>query len=103
MINKLEHTLYDFENCLNTVVDDKKTKMNVVGSIFKFGISLTKLTANVAGCAIKNTPKAVVAIAAIKRDIVDDIDSEYTQYQKKLKEDALNKKISELQINRLTL
>jgi hypothetical protein len=80
-------------NCVDTLVDEKKTKMNVVGSVFGFGMSLTKLTLNVAGCAIKNTPKAIVSVAAVKREIVTTIEDEVHNYQKKQKEDALNKKI----------
>jgi len=98
LIGKLEDTLGDLENCFDVVADEKRTKMNVIGSIFSFGASLTKLTLNVAGCAIKNTPKAIIAVAAVKREIVADLESEYSQYQKELKEEALNDKIRQLQL-----
>ena len=98
LIGKLEHTLDELENCFDAVADEKRTKMNVVGSIFSFGASLTKLTFNVAGCAIKNTPKAIVTVAAVKREIVADLESEYKQFQKELKEEALNEKIRQLQL-----
>ncbi len=98
LIGKLEHTLDDLENCFETVVDDKKTKMHVLGSVFGFGVSLTKLTLNVAGCAIKNTPKAVVAVAAVKREIITELENEYNQYQKEQKEVALNEKIRHLRL-----
>jgi len=96
LICKLEYTLDDLENCFNAVADEKKTKMNVVGSIFSFGFSLTKLTLNVAGCAIKNTPKAIVAVAAAKREIVTDLENGWNEYQIEQKEDALNEKIKQL-------
>lgn len=96
LIGKFEHTLHDLENCFETMIDDKKTKMNVVGSIFSFGFSLTKLTFNVAGCAIKNAPKAVVAVAAVKREIIDIGTQEWNQYQKEQQEEALNEKIKQL-------
>ncbi|MDQ7060904.1 MAG: hypothetical protein Q9M43_07085 [Sulfurimonas sp.] len=57
--------------------------MNVVGSIFTFGFSLTKLTFNVAGCAIKNAPKAVVAVAALKREMIDIGTQEWSQFKKR--------------------
>jgi len=100
LIEKAENTLNSFENCFETMVDEKKTKMNVIGSIFSFGFSLTKLTFNVAGCAIKNTPKAVVAVAALKREIVADLEEEYNEYQKEQKEDALHEKIRQLRLKK---
>lgn len=103
LIDKLENTFDEFENCFDALTDDKKTKMNVVGSIFSFGLSLTKLTLNVAGCAIKNTPKAVVAVASIKRDVIYvadgalyELERGYNQLTKEMQEDALNEKIKQL-------
>ena len=98
VIDRFEHTLLNLENCFETVVDDKKTKMNVVGSIFGFGFSLTKLTFTVAGCVVKNTPKAVVAVAALKKDIIESGTQEWNKYQIELKEEALNEKIKQLQL-----
>ena len=96
--NKFDNTLDDFGNCFDSILDEKKSKLNVVGSIFKFGFSLTKLTLGVAGCAIKNTPKAVVAVAAVKREIVTELETGYREYQKELKEDALQEKIEALKL-----
>ena len=98
LIGKAEHTINDLENCIDTVFDNKKTKLNVIGSIFRFTFSLTKLTFSATTCAIKNTPKAVVAVAAVKREIVADLESEYNKFQKELKEDALDEKIRQLQL-----
>jgi len=98
VVDRLEDTLYDLGDCFDAVLNEKRTKMSVAGSIFNFGVSLTKLTLNVAGCAIKHSPKAVVAVASLKREIVTNIESEYSQYQKELKEEALNKKIKQLQL-----
>ncbi|GEM_PF-5885401 len=96
LLNEAEHTFVSLGKCFDTMLDERKTKVNVVGSIFSFGFLLTKLILNVAGCAIKNTPKAVVAIADIKREIIDAGTQEWSQYQKELKEDALNEKIKQL-------
>jgi len=68
----------------------------VVGSILGFVFSLTKLTFNVAGCAVKNTPRAIVAVAALKREIVTDMENGWNEYQKELKMEALEAKIEQL-------
>ena len=86
--------------CFDDAIDDNKTKMSVVGSIFGFGASLTKLAFNTAGCAVKNTPKAVVTLASIKRGVIMDIESGVKQYQKEQREEALNAKIQQLALKR---
>jgi hypothetical protein len=96
LIGKAEHTLNNLENCIDTVFDNKKTKLNVIGSIFRFTFSLTKLTFSATTCAIKNTPKVVVAVAAVKREIVADLENNWNQYQKEQQEEALNEKIKQL-------
>ena len=100
LIGKAENTLHSLENCLETVIDDKKSKMNVIGSIFSFGFSLTKLTFSVAGCAVKNVPKAVVAVAAGKKEIITDLENGYREYQKELKENALEEKIEQIALKK---
>ena len=110
LIGKLEHTMDDLENCFEAVSDEKRTKMNVVGSIFRFGVSLTKLTLNATGCAIKNTPKALVKVAVVKKELANGIDTlvnesveifndEMNQFQK----DALDYKIKQLAKKKITL
>ena len=103
LIGKLENTLDNLVNCFDALEDEKKTKMNVVGSIFSFGVSLTKLTLNATGCAIKNTPKAIVKVAVVKKEVANGIDTlvnesveifnnEMNWFQK----DALDYKIEQL-------
>lgn len=98
LIDGAEDSLKKLENCFDDAFDDRKTKMNVVGSIFGFGASLTKLAFNATGCAIKNAPKAVVAVAAAKRELVDAIEEEVRETQKKIKKDALDAKIQQLRL-----
>lgn len=98
IFNNAEDTLNSLGNCFEYSFDDKKSKLDVVGSIFGFVGSLTKLTYNVTGCAIKNAPKAVVAVASVKREIVTAIEEEIHTHQKQLKEDALNEKIKQLRL-----
>ena len=44
-------------------------------------------------CAVKNTPKAIVAVANTKRELVTEIETGINQAQKKMKEDALEQRI----------
>lgn len=101
LISKAENTIHSFENCFDNIMDSRKTKMNVVGSIFSFAFSLTKLTLTGAGCVIKNTPKAVVAVAAVKREIVADMENGWSEYQKEWQENALNEKIEQLALKKI--
>lgn len=100
MIDEFEKTVDNLGDCFETAFDEKKTKINVVGSIFKFGFSLTKLTFNAAGCAIKNTPKAVVAVASVKRELITAIEDEIRENEKQQKEEALDEKIKQLKLKR---
>ncbi|WP_457749966.1 hypothetical protein [Sulfurimonas sp.] len=96
LISKAEATYSDLENCLDNIFDEKKSKLNVVSSFFRFGFSLTKLTFNVTSCAIKNVPKAVVVVAAVKRELIEEMQTDWQKYQKEQKEIALEKKITQL-------
>jgi len=103
LLNNTENVFKDLGNCFETAFDEKKTKLNVVGSIFGLLGSLTKFTFNVTGCAIKNAPRAIVAVAAAKREVVGIIEEEYMDYKKQQKEDELNEKIKQLTQKRISL
>lgn len=90
----------NLENCFDSAFDDKKTKINVIGSIFGLGKSLTKLTFNAGCCIVKNTPKAVVAVASAKRELINAVEEEMREYDKQKKEEALDMKIKLLKQNR---
>lgn len=98
LLNNAEDMFNDLGDCFDTALNDKKTKMSVVGSIFNLGKSLTKLTFNTGVCAVKNVPKAVVAVAAVKREVVTAIEEEIHSHQKQMKVDALNEKIKLLEL-----
>jgi putative N-acetylmannosamine-6-phosphate epimerase len=98
LLDNAENMFGSLGICIDTVTDDKKTKMNVLGSIFGLGKSITKLTFNAGYCAIKNTPKAVVAVAAVKREIITAATAEYNRYQKQIKKDTLDAKIQQLKL-----
>ncbi len=86
-------------NCFDTAFDEKKSKMQVVGSIFGILKPASKLIWDGTSCAVKNTPKAIATVADAKRKLTDGITEEYTKYQKELKEDALDEKIRRLKNN----
>ena len=98
LMDNAESMFSDLGNCFDTAFDEKKTKMNVLGSIFSLGKSLTKLTVNTGVCIVKNTPKAVVAVASVKRELVNTLEEEVHGYQKQVKLDALDEKIKHLQL-----
>jgi len=98
IIDDLENTFGNLGNCLESIVDEKQTKMSFVKNLFKFGGSLTKLALNTTSCAIKNTPKVVVAVASAKREVVHAIEDEWTQYQRQQKEEVLEEKIKQLKL-----
>ena len=96
LFNNTEDVFKDIGSCFERAFDEKQSKMSVVGSIFNLGKSLTRLTFNTGVCAVKNAPKAVVAVAAVKRDIVNAIEEEIHEQQKQAKIDALDAKIKQL-------
>jgi 16S rRNA C1402 (ribose-2'-O) methylase RsmI len=98
LLTGVEDVVAGIGNCLESAFDSKKTKKNVVGSLFGLGKSLTKLAYNTTTCAVKNAPKAVVAVAAVKREVIMVIEEEINEYQKQKKEDALDEKIKQLQL-----
>jgi len=83
-------------NCFDTALDNKKSKMQVVGSIFRVFIPTSKLLVDGTTCIIKNTPKAVATIANAKRELTDTATEEYHKFQREKKEKALEEKISKL-------
>lgn len=98
LLDGIENVFQDLGSCLESTFDDRKSKMSVVGGLFKLGKSLTKLTFNTGVCVVKNTPKAVVAVAAVKREIVNTVEEEVHEYQKQQKVDALNEQIKQLKL-----
>ena len=96
LLGNTENMFNDLGNCFETAFDEKKTKMNVIGSIFSLGKSITKLTFNVGVCAVKNAPKAIVAVAAVKREVISAVEEGIQEHNKKQQEDALDEKIKQL-------
>ena len=96
IVDNLENTFSDLGNCLDSMVDEKQTKISVLKNFFKFGSSLTKLLFKTTTCAVKHTPKAIVTVASVKREIVNTIEHEYKEYEKQQKKEALELKISKL-------
>ena len=102
IIDSLEDTFSDLGDCFESVFDSKNSKRGVFGSLFSFTKSLTKLTFNTTSCAIKQTPKVIVAVADVKRELINGIEKEINEFQKEQKENALNDKIKQLKLKKRT-
>lgn len=98
LFDKLDNTAILLGDCVGAIIDENTTKKQVAGSVFKLGFSLTKLTFGVLGFAIKNTPKAVVAVSSAKKDLLEGIEKELNQIQKEIQEDKLREKIRQLKV-----
>lgn len=98
LLDGFTDVLNSMGECLNSTVDETKTKRNVIGNVFSFTVSLTKFSWNLGICAIKNTPKVVTTIAAVKREVIEEVENNYYQHKKQIKIDALDEKIKTLKI-----
>ena len=96
LLNDVENVFGSIGDCIDNAFDDKKSKMQVVGSIFGILGVTTKFLVHGTTCAVKNTPKVIATVASAKRELTDTITNEYQQYQQELKEDALDEKIKQL-------
>ena len=98
ILDNVEDVFSELGNCLEATFDEKQTKVGVLKSLFGFGKSLTKLTFNTGKCAIKYTPKAIVTVASVKREIVTAIQEEIKEQKKQAQMEALEQKIQQLAI-----
>ena len=96
ILNGIDNVFGNLGNVFDSALDEKKSKMQVVGSIFGFGGSVMKLGWNAGGCAIKHAPKAIATVASAKRELTDTITEEYHKYQIEQKEQELDDKIAQL-------
>ncbi len=64
--------------------------------LIKVGLFSTKLLWETSKFLVKNTPKAIVAVADAKRELVDTIESELCKIKKIQKEELLDNKIANL-------
>jgi len=96
ILNDVENVFGSIGSCMDTVFDEKKSKMQVVSGIFGILGSTTKLVLRGTGCAIKHTPKAIATVASAKRELTNTITEEYHRYQIEQKEQDLDNKIVQL-------
>ncbi len=82
--------------CFDAIVDERKSFLHVIAGIFGLGSSLFKLSFNTTTCAIKQTPKAVVTVVSLKREVHDIIAKEYNTMKKNEKKRALKERIKML-------
>ena len=96
LLSGVEQVFGDIGKCFDTAFDERKTKMQVVGSLFGASKSLLKFGWNAGSCAVKHTPKAIVTVANAKRELTDTLASEYQKFQKEQREEALEEKIKRI-------
>ena len=83
-------------NGLEAFVDQRPRKMAVAKGVLGFGFGLTKAALRATGCAVKHAPKAAVAIAQAKRDLVNTIEKEYAAYEKEQQEERMRERLEQL-------
>ena len=70
-----------------------KNEENLTRELMDVGVFSIKLLWEASKFIVKNTPKAIVTVAQVKREIVDALSEEIGETQKKIKEDKLEEKI----------
>ena len=98
ILNDFEGVFGSIGNCFDAIVDERKSKMQVAGSLFGILGSTTKLLWHGTGCAVKHTPKAVATVVSVKRELTETISEEYYKYQREQKEQEIEEKIKQLKI-----
>lgn len=96
--NGIEEVFGDLGNCIDDAINIKESKTDVAKSLFNLGGSLTKLAFKTTSVIVTNVPKAVVAVADVKRELVDGIEEGVRELKKQQKEDALDEKIKQLKL-----
>jgi hypothetical protein len=101
--NDCEIILHDIEdlflgvgNCIDTLVDEKRGKSEVLGTLFDLGKKVTRLGWDAGVCAVRNTPKAVVTVAKVKREVKEALTEEYYRLQQEIKKEELEESIRQL-------
>jgi len=93
LIINFENVFGSIGECFDAALDEKKSKTDVAKGVFEIVKSLLKFGFDGTKCIVKHTPKAVVTVANAKRELTENIGSEYQKFQKEQKEQALEEKI----------
>ena len=80
---------------------EDKTRGTVNG-LLKLSSSAIKLTWGVGSLAVKNTPKAIVAVAEVRRGISETIAETYEEIQKEELDDKFTKKMELIKLKQKT-
>lgn len=96
ILNDVENVFGSISECIDVSLDEKKNKMQVVGSLFGIGKSVVKFGWDATSCAVKHTPKAIATVANAKRELTETITDEYQKFKKEMKEKELEEKIAQL-------
>jgi len=93
ILDDLEMAFGSLGKSIDALDSDKVKKMEVAKGIFGFGKGLFKAMFHTTSCAIEYTPKVITKAAQIKREIANEIESEYREYKKLQKEEELQNQI----------
>jgi hypothetical protein len=96
ILEDVENVFGSLGDCLDAVIDERKSKMDVAKGVWGIGKNLLKFGFNGTRCAVKYTPKAIVTVANAKRELTDTIAGEYQKYQKEQREQALEERIKRI-------
>jgi len=96
LLNDVENVFGSIGKCFDDALDDRKSKIQVIGSMFGILGATTKFLFHGGTCVVKHTPKAIVSVSSAKRELTDTMTKEYHKYQKEQKEKALEDKIAQL-------
>jgi len=87
---------------LGAAFDKEDKARGVVNGLLKLSSSAIKLTWGVGSLAVKNTPKAIVAVAEVRRGFSESIAETYEEIQREQKEkdsdDEFKKKIKQIKL-----
>ena len=73
ILGRLERIANGLLKTADAIVDDRKTKKDVLKGLLDVGKNSVGLGFQVTGCAIKNAPKAVKTMKEIKNELTNEI------------------------------
>ena len=96
IVDDVENLFSKVGDCLDAAIDERRGKGEVVRGLFGVAGGLLKLGVRGTGCLIKNTPKAITAVASAKRELTEGLAEEYRRMEKERRERELGEKIARL-------
>ena len=96
LLEDAEKTLGSLGACINSALDENKSKTDVTKEVFGLGKHLLKLGYDTTKCAVKYTPKAIATASRAKRELSHTATAAYQTLHKGYREQKLEEKIRQL-------